>query len=370
MSVTGESWFGLAVVLLLGCVGQLAAEDAAMTNGRQLYVHPLDNLDSLEVRAGTAQVIEKDGGKVLELDGMVLVPDLKIENIGIEVDVLAEAPCYPGIAFRLAGLENFELAYAVPVASGQSDAIQYDPVFRGSNTWQLHAGPEYQKQATVPTGKWFTLRVDVVGERAAIRVDDQPPLVVERLSHGRTAGRFGLWTFRPALFRNLRVTSPRSLEALAGQSQEAPAGAIDAWWLVGTGTLAGEPSGVLNLNRYLPGSRGEVRLVRSFRVDDEIDLEVAFGFSDEVALSLDGEVLFEGSHTFSGFETEETRGWVRPGDNRLVHHISTGDHELEAVLRVTEPFGWGVIITLGGGDIHLLPMYEDASEPTHPAAGD
>jgi hypothetical protein len=121
---------------------------------------------------------------------------------------------------------------------------------------------------------------------------------------------------------------------------------------------------VLNVNRYMPSSQAEVRLVRSFHVDDEIDLEVALGFSDDLALSLDGEVLFEGSHTFSGFETEEARGWVRSGNNRLVHHIGGGRHELEAVLRVTEPFGWGLIVTLGGGEIHLLPMYEDPPKQT------
>jgi len=43
----------------------------------------------------------------------------------------ADEPAYPGIAFRVADVLNFELAYAVPHVSGQWDALQYDPVFHG-----------------------------------------------------------------------------------------------------------------------------------------------------------------------------------------------------------------------------------------------
>ncbi|KPJ51641.1 hypothetical protein AMJ39_09540 [candidate division TA06 bacterium DG_24] len=347
---------GLAVVLMLGCGGPRIGEEAQSTVGRQLFTHSLDSLDGLDIPAGTARIVEKDGRKALELEGLVLVPDLELEDVGIEVEVFAPAPCYPGIVFRFADLGAFELAYAVPAVSGQSDAIQYDPVFNRSNTWQLHIGPAYQKQATVPTGEWFTLRVDVEGERAAIRVENQPPLVVERLSHGQTSGRMGLWTFRPARFRNLSVTSPRSFEDLSGEHPQAPEGAIDVWWLEGTGTITTEPSGVLNLHRYLTPSDTEVRLVRHFALDEEAALEVTFGYSDELRLSLDGELLFEGTHIFTGFESEEARGWVRPSDNRLVRRTRAGRHTLEAVLRVTEPFGWGLTVTLRGGEIRLLPM--------------
>lgn len=325
----------------------------------QLLMHSLDSLDGLEAHSATAQIVEEAGGRVLELDGMVLIPDLKLENVGIEVEILAPAPCYPGVVFRCSDPQNFELAYAVPVASGQSDAIQYDPVFNGSNTWQLHTGPAYQRQAAVPTGEWFALRVDVGGGRSAIQVGDQPPLVVERLSHGKTSGRIGLWTFRPALFRDLRVTTPCSLEGLSGESPQAPAGAIEAWRIQGSGSVTSEPSGVVNLNRHGVNPDAEARLSRSFAADSETDLKIAFGFSDDLVLSLDGEMLFRGMNTFSGFENQATRGWVLPESNSLIRRVGSGRHRLEAVLRATEPFGWGLIVTLAGDGIRLLPVDED-----------
>ena len=326
---------------------------------KSLFSHRLDTFDNLDIRAGAAWVAEAAGGKVLELDGVVLVPDLELQDAGIEAEILAPAPCYPGIAFRFADLEAFELAYAVPAVSGQADALQYDPVFKGSNTWQIYTSPAYQRQAAVPIGEWFKFRADVVGTRAAFQVGDQPPLVVEDLARGTRAGRLGLWTYRPARFRNLRVAAPRSLEGLSGEKPQAPAGAIGAWWLEGTGRVAAEPNGVLNLNRYRAAADGEARLVRHFATDRETDLEIGFGFSDELELSLDGKSLFKGTHTFSGFETEGTRGWVRSGNRRVVAHTGTGRHRLEAILRVTEPFGWGLIVTLTGEGIRFLPVEDD-----------
>jgi len=120
-----------------------------------------------------------------------------------------------------------------------------------------------------------------------------------------------------------------------------------------------ERGGVLNLNRYRAASDGEARLTRDFAVDGETDLEITFGFSDDLVLSLDGEMLFSGVHTFSGFENKATRGWVLPESNRLVRHTGPGDHRLEAVLRATEPFGWGLIVTLAGKGVRLLPMEPD-----------
>jgi hypothetical protein len=105
--------------------------------------------------------------------------------------------------------------------------------------------------------------------------------------------------------------------------------------------------------------RATVPTGKWFTLDAETDLEITLGFSDDLMLSLDGETLFRETHTFSGFANEETRGWVQPEANHLTRHTGAGSHELEAVLRRTEPFGWGLIVTLAGNGIHLLPPEED-----------
>jgi len=320
--------------------------------------YPLDSVGELVQHPSKAEVVEVAGGPALKLEGLLLVPEIELANLGVEVEIFAEQACYPGIVFRFADPTSFELAYAVPHASGLPDAIQYDPVFGGSNTWQLHSGPAYQQSAEVPTREWFTLRLDVEGERAVVQVGDQPPLVVEHLSHDIRQGSVGLWTFRPAVFRNLRVTAPRSLDGLAGVTREAPPNTITEWHLEGVGAVACEPSGVLNLTRFQAPPPDGVRLSRRFETGAAGEVELGIGFSDTLALRLDGELLFEGSNTFTGFEELADRGWVELRPETVRAHVEAGEHELEASLTMTEPFGWGHIITVTGQDLRLLPISE------------
>lgn len=345
-------------VLAIACCLLVAVACAPTKDEAVLASFPLDTTEGFTEHVSSAEVVEVEGGPALKLEGMVLAPEIEAGDVGIEVEILAEQPCYPGIVFRFADPTNYELAYAVPHASGQPDAIQYDPVFNGANTWQLHSGVAYQQFAEIPTGEWFTLRLDVVGDRAVVRVGDQPPLVVERLSHGVRRGRVGLWTFRPALFRNLTVGAPRSLDGLTGTPPMAPPDAITGWHLEGVGTVACEPNGVLNLNRFLASSPDAVRLTRRFETDSAGEVELHVGFSDALTLRLDGELIFEGQHTFTGFESLSGRGWAEPGTEPVHVHVEAGVHELEATLAVTEPFGWGQTVTLSGADLRLLPVAE------------
>ena len=207
-------------------------------------------------------------------------------------------------------------------------------------------------------GEWFTLRLDVEGERAVVQLGDQPPLVVERLSYGTRQGRIGLWSFRPAFFRNLKVTGPRALDELIGVAPVAPPKTITEWHLEGAGAVACEPNGVLNLNRFLAPTPDEVRLRRRFEAGSAGEVELGVGFSDALALRLDGELLFEGENTFKGIDKLANRGWVEVGPEPVRAHVVAGEHELEATLRMTEPFGWGQIITLSGPDLRLLPVTE------------
>jgi hypothetical protein len=266
-----------------------------------------------------------------------------------------DGAAYPGVAFRLADVRNFELAYPVPHVSGQWDAIQYDPVFQGSNTWQVYHGPAYQRAAEIPTGRWFHLRVDFCGERAAISVDGQPPLVVERLARPAREGLLGLWTYLPAHFCDLRVAPCDGGEIPTGEAPSAPAGAVGAWFVEGYGVAACEPNGVLNLNRCLPASLKEAWLVRRFEMDAAGEVLLHFGFSDALALELDGQAVFQGENTFKGFADRAARGYVDGDAHVLVLAVDAGPHMLAAALEAKEPFGWGLSLAARGDGLRWLP---------------
>ncbi len=321
-----------------------------------LLENPLTNLLDLEIHAAQAEVVTWQGREALRLeDGLALIPDHRPTDASIEVLIGADGPAYPGVAFRLADALNFELAYPVPHVSGQWDALQYDPVFHGSNTWQVYHDLGYQRATQVPTGRWFRLRVDFCGGRAAVSVDGQPPLVVEELAHPTTAGLFGLWTYRPAYFCDLRVSTCDGLDIPRGETPSAAEGTVGAWLVEGYGVVTCEPNGVISLNRYLPTSLSEARLTRRFATSEGGAVALEFGFSDALTLELDGQVVFSGENTFKGFADRAARGYVELGIQSLRQVLTPGTHCLTAVLRVSEGFGWGLALAAHGEGLHWLP---------------
>lgn len=311
--------------------------------------YDLTRLDSLEINAASADVVEWNGRPALRLEsGLALLKDLVAGDASVEVDLGADGGCYAGIAFRAADSADYELLYAQPHTSGLWDALQYDPVFRGTNTWQVFNGPRYQQTAEIPTGRWFTLRLDMAGARAVARVGAGAPLVVENLVHGRQVGRLGIWTFRPAYFGGLRIAEPDP--ALAGYAParlEVEPGTVMAWTLEGVGQVTAEENGTVNLARFLaPLPGAEAVLSTALEAPAASEATLRFGFSDQLRLYLDGERIYEGEHTFKGFAVpgdRGARGYIEPGMAVVRVPLAAGRHVLSARVKATEPpFGWGL----------------------------
>ena len=317
----------------------------------------LINLHELEIHAEQAEVVTWQGREAVRLEnGLALVPESKIKNASIEVRIGADGPAYPGVAFRVADVQNYELAYAVPHVSDQWDALQYDPVFHGSNTWQVYHGLGYQREAQVPTGQWFHLKVDYCENKGMVSVDGQPPLAMTELAHPVMEGRFGLWTFRPAYFSDFRVSA---CEELASSNAEVPSIAedvVETWFIEGYGAVACEPNGVVNLNRYFPISLKKVRLVRRFEISEEGEITFDFGFSDVLTLDLDDEEIFKGKNTFAGFTDRAARGYAELGMESVRKALAPGIHSLVAELEVSEGFGWGLVLAASGQGLRWLPV--------------
>ena len=310
----------------------------------QIFQHDLASLSGLELLTRSAEAAVFQGRPAVRLDGLALVPGLELLDGCVEVCIAADGPCYPGIAFGLRDSANFELAYAVPHCSGLPEAIQYDPVFHGSNTWQLYNGPAYQQTATLPMGEWFTLRLHQHAGSASVQVNDQPALVVDQLAHPHLPGQVGLWTYKPAYFAGLRVLSNGHPVGLAAVVPPPAQGTVDQWFVEGFGLLQAEPNGTLNLNRHFPVSLREATLLRHFELVTACTVQIEFGFSDELALLIDGLKIFDGINQFKSFASIADRGWVRPDAEKLSLPLPAGTHELKARLKESESFGWGLAL--------------------------
>lgn len=315
------------------------------------------DLHELRIDAQNHAYTTWQGKPALHLEnGLATVPNIEVGDAEIEVLIAAEGPAYSGIVFRQADNHNYELAYAVPHCSGHWDAIQYDPVFNGSNTWQLYYGDSYQGLADVPMNSWFTFKIAFLNGRSVISVGDQSPLVVEKLGHPFRAGQLGIWTFRPAYFSDLQIRSIDKLDQSAGHPARAPEGAVDAWYVEDRGVVHCEPNGVLNLNRLFPPSGEEAHLARSFELSSACQVNFNLGYSDSLSLKLDGELIHEGENSFSGFADRAARGYAELGSELISCNLGAGVHRISADLSVSEGFGWGLVISVRSSGLKWLPV--------------
>ena len=321
-----------------------------------MYVNALDSLDDLDLHARSAEIVTWQGRQALKLDGLALIPNVLADDATIQVRVGADDASYCGVAFVARDHDDYELIYAQTHTSGQWDAIQYDPVFHGSNTWQMHNGPAYQATAIVPTGRWFHVRCDSQSGRASFSIDGQPPLIVEKLAHGWRRGEIGLWAYKPAYFSDLHVRPLSAPMAGQGVRPRCPGGAIREWMVDGYGVVDCEPNGTINLNRLLSIDRGEACLSRYFTLSQPGTVELAFGFSDELTVAIDQHGVFHGANTYRGMGSRAERGYVERGMHVVSRELAAGTHLLSCRLKVCEPFGWGLMMTLHGEQARLLPV--------------
>ncbi len=354
------------------------------SHGRLVYRNDLTSLRWLSVKASSASAgtFKTESGIRLE-NGLLTVPNLDLEDGAVLVDVAAPGPCYSGIVFRMSDFLNFELFYAQPHTSGFWDAIQYDPVLRGSNTWQIHHGLAYQQKAVVPTNEWYTLCVEFAGDKASAWVGNQSRLYVERLALSPCAGAIGLWTYLPAYFKNLRVYDgpvPDGVTA-GGQSQDGepvapsrensqprgPAAPIEAsasspppnsileWLAEGYGVIYAESNGIILLNRFFPVSLAEATLTRRFVLERPAEVRISLGFSDKATATIDGQEAFSGANTYKPTPDRAGRGYVQHGRYKFSKKLAQGEHSLSVRVGVTENFGWGLAATIAGDGLELLP---------------
>src|SRR5262249_13054778 len=70
--------------------------------------------------------------------------------------------------------DDYELIYLRPHLSRRRDALQYTPIYNGSEAWQLYSGPGYTAQAELPLNRWLHVKLVVSGYAARLFVDGAP----------------------------------------------------------------------------------------------------------------------------------------------------------------------------------------------------
>jgi sugar lactone lactonase YvrE len=303
------------------------------------------------------------------LAGTALLKDAQFDNGVIEVDIaVTGARSYPGILFRVQSRENCERFYIRPHRSAlYADVLQYLPVFNGLDSWQLYSGNGFTAGATIPTGQWVHVRLEVSGTQARVFLGDgtEPALVIPDLKHGVSRGTIGLDGPKDgsAYFSNFSYRSDAGLPFGRPSPSACPPGVITEWQLsppykarqvereqplqspglsdIAWKKVSSDSSGLVDISRHYGRLGNEPDCILARAVISSVAEEVRqcrFGYSDEVTILLNGMPVFYGD---SRYRSRDSSFLGVAGLFDAVYlPLRRGDNEL--LLVVTENFGgWG-----------------------------
>jgi sugar lactone lactonase YvrE len=307
------------------------------------------------------------------LAGAAFLKDLVFDDGVIECDIAIQpgARAYPGVLFRMASDREYERIYLRPHRSPlYADAVQYVATFNGVDSWQLYNGPGRTSAAEIPAGRWLHLRIEVLGTQARIFLDGapEPVLTVGDLGHGRNRGRLGLTTTADgtAFFSNFSYRRDSTLEFPPPPAIHEAPGIVKAW-KVSTPV----PRRLLDFDRYPAASVADVTrwTDASTRSDGVLDLsrihgrlgtepdailarttihaeeagpkKYWFGYSDEVSIFLNGQLVFTGNSAYRSRDTSFL-GIVGPFD-AVALPLRMGDNEVLFAIGEASG-GWGLLL--------------------------
>jgi len=337
----------ILAVLLLPCLAAAESESVPFDSDR--WVRP------------AAQIVER-GGRTC-LFGSASLRDVEFADGTIEVDLLADhGRSYPGIYFRMQDPDNSEHVYVRPHRAGHySDAVQYASRFNGIGGWQLFNGTGYTAPVELPVDEWVPLKLEVRGHQARFYVGDldRPVLEIDDLRHGASKGGIALEAQPNTCFSNFRYTLGGDLQFDAPPPPDVRPGMITDWelsqrFVVSDVDIERHPAeqqlplewravqadagGMVDVSVYTGRSGREPDVVyarATIRSPKAEVKEYKIGYSDAVAVFLNGQILFSGSSAYQQRD-QSALGIIGLFDSVYLP-LKEGDNEL--LLAVVESFG-------------------------------
>lgn len=339
---------------------------------------------------GQARVTEYQGRKCLLLDGgAAILKDFEMRDGVVDVDVATQAKRgFFGFDFRIGeDGANYEEVYLRQHKSGLPDAMQYTPVLSTGRNWQIYNGPGFTGAVDIPKDVWFHLRLVVTGAQAKLYVKDmdKPALVMDDLKSGVQKGQVALYVLTGATYYSnfeVRATPDAPWER---HLPLMPAGTLTKWSIspaydalarnlerplarseidaVKWQDVEAEPPGFVVLYRYREAPHPRVTFQGDFskRLEPQPGMTVLYarttidsdreqmkkleiGYSDEVSVFLNGQILYRG-RSAQGFRDPGFLGIVNPENDAVYLPLKKGSNEL--ILAVSElGGGWGFICRL------------------------
>ncbi len=285
------------------------------------------NTDNWDLQYGT--VVKHMGRNALI--GSATLKNVQLKNGIIEVDIAINGSrSYPGVFFRKTSKDNYERFYIRPHRAGlYPDALQYMPVVKGSETWQLYHGKGYTAGASLPINRWVRFRIEIKGDQARIFIADSKTaaLVINDLKHDEAAGQIGLIGPRngTAFFSNFSYRERDDLVFDKVETGKTDKNILRSWDLsrpipadkydisklnypqfmtifyANWKSIHSDRKGLVNVSDYHAKQRGKKALVLAryiFQSDKKDVVKLQFGYSDELLILFNTRRIFYGNNSY------------------------------------------------------------------------
>ncbi len=312
-----------------------------------------------------------DGGALMHLT------DLVFENGTIEFDIELPEQGFVGIRFRQtdnrAVGEDFYIRSFWPINPRNRTLTQYTTMVDSMGLWDLT--DDYQAPAPLYQNRWNHVKLVVNGRQMRAYVNDSAVIHVPVLESEQTAGKISLsgnaifanlvvypnaaedlpatagyepTHYDPYYLRNWQVTTPVDFPLGRDVTDEGIPDSTTQWTPVQAGHRA-----LVNLSRsFGKTDMGERRLVwlkTSITSEKEQRKRLALGFSDEVWVLINGQLLHVDKNYFGTPSMKEPKGRCTIDNTSFELPLNEGENEL--MIGVANYFyGWGIIARLNNTD--------------------
>ena len=351
----GPSWVNLiAFISLFIGYGTFAQTVVSFDSDQWTYTNPGE----------VVKETYKMQKSVMIKKGKAFIKDVEFANGIIEFDVcMQEGRNFGGVIFRVQDEQNYEVIYMRSHQSGNPDANQYTPVFKGQSGWQLYYGNGHGAPVKYDFDEWMHVKVVVKGNKGEVyfRNEEKPSLLIHELKRKVQTGYLGLTgSFRYANFsyqvienpellgefetinppakeviQNWKVSQPFSKSELSEQLDNAKLKAME-WQETEV-----ESKGLLNIARYNEKFKeANTAFVKVTIISDTDQAKkVTFGYSDMARVYCNGKILYSGNRRYRS-QDYRYLGTIGYFDSVYLP-LKKGENEL--VISITENFGgWGV----------------------------
>lgn len=304
-------------------------------------------------------------------------------NGTIEFDVALTGSGFPGINFRMSADrkngENFYIRSFGPVSPETRTTLQYAALIDGGSIWDLT--DEYQAGALIHQDGWNHVKLVVSGKQMKVYVNDmsKPALRVPELEGERDAGNISLTgnvvyanlVIKPdateglppeagyistsndsRYLRNWMLSKPADfpfgkditmpLPSMHGRIVDSSLPDSSAQWTA----IKAEDRGIVNLSRRYGFVENDNRrlawLKTTLHSDRDQERVLSLGFSDEVWVFINGQILYTGKNYFGTPGQKEPKGRCTIENTHFSIPLRKGDNEILIGL-ANYFYGWGII---------------------------